>query len=56
MRVDTFGHTFEAVSEDEFDDGAVDIGRVKHTGKRVAALMRRIFGSFIFYHLVTRIA
>lgn len=40
MRVDTFGHTFEAVSEDEFDDGAVDVGRVKHTGKRVAALMR----------------
>lgn len=42
MRVDTFGHTFEAVSEDELDDGAVDIGRVKHTGKRVAALMRRM--------------
>lgn len=42
MRVDTFGHTFEAVSEDELDDGAVDVGRVKHTGKRVAALMRRM--------------
>ena len=42
MRVDTLGHTFEAVSEDELDDGAVDIGRVKHTGKRVAALMRRM--------------
>lgn len=40
MREDTFGHTFEAVSEDELDNGAVDIGRVKHTGKRVAALMR----------------
>ena len=42
MRVDTLGHTFEAVSEDELDDGAVDVGRVKHTGKRVAALMRRM--------------
>lgn len=42
MRVDTFGHTFEAVSEDKLDDGAVDVGRVKHTGKRVAALMRRM--------------
>lgn len=42
MRVDTLGHTFEAVSKDELDDGAVDIGRVKHTGKRVAALMRRM--------------
>ena len=42
MRVDTLGHTFEAVSEDELNDGAVDVGRVKHTGKRVAALMRRM--------------
>lgn len=42
MRVDTLGHTFEAVSENELDDGAVDVGRVKHTGKRVAALMRRV--------------
>lgn len=42
MRVDTLGYTFEAVSEDELDDGAVDIGRVKHTGKRVAALMRGV--------------
>lgn len=42
MRVDTLGHTFEAVSEDELDDGAVDIGRVKHTGKRMAALMWRM--------------
>lgn len=40
MRVDTLGHTFKAVSEDELDDGAIDIGRVKHTSKRVAALMR----------------
>lgn len=42
MRVDALGHAFKAVSENELDDGAVDVGRVKHTGKRVAALMRRM--------------
>ena len=42
MRVDTLGHTFEAVSEDELDDGAVDVGRVEHGRERMAALMRRM--------------
>lgn len=52
MRVDTLGHTFEAVSEDELDDGAVDVGRVKHTGKRVAALMRRMRHAEVVHHRV----
>lgn len=42
MCVDALGHSFKAVPEDEFDDGAVDVGRVKHTGKRVAAFVRRM--------------
>ena len=42
MRVDTLGHTFEAVSEDELDDGAVDVGRIEHGRERMAALMRRM--------------
>lgn len=42
MRVDTLGHTFEAVSEDELDDGAVDVGRIEHGRECMAALMRRM--------------
>ena len=42
MCVDTLGHSFETVAEDELDDGAVDVGRVKHRRERMAALMRRM--------------
>lgn len=42
VRVDALGDTLQAMAEYEFDDGAVDIGRVKHTGKCMTALMRRM--------------
>lgn len=52
MRVDTFGHTFEAVPEDELDDGAVDVGRIEHGRERMAALMRRMRHAEVPHHRV----
>lgn len=42
MRVYSFRHSLQAVPEDELDDGAVDVGRVKHACKRMTALVRRM--------------
>lgn len=43
MCVDALGHSFETVAEDELDYGAVDVGRVEHRCKRMAAFMRRVY-------------
>lgn len=52
MRVDALSHSLETVAKDELDDGAIDIGRVEHTCKRVAALVRRMAHSKVTHDVV----
>ena len=52
MRVDTLGHTFEAVAENEFCDGPIYVSRVEHACKRMAALMRRMRHAEVPHHRV----
>ena len=42
MRVDSLGDALETVAENELDDGPIDVSRVEHACKRMAALMRRM--------------